>query len=42
MGTFFAVYAGVYWLNQHAVRTELEPRRQELLAIRESLTSLDD
>lgn len=42
MGAFFAVYAGVYWLNQYAVRTELEPRRQELLAIRESLTSLDD
>ena len=42
MGVFFAVYAGIYWLNQYAVRTELEPRRQELLAIRESLTSLDD
>jgi hypothetical protein len=29
----------VYWLNQRAVRTELEPRRQELLAMRESLLS---
>jgi hypothetical protein len=42
MGAFFAVYAGIYWLNQYAVRTSLEPQRQELLAIRESLTSLDD
>jgi drug/metabolite transporter (DMT)-like permease len=33
-----AVGAGVYWINQFAVRTELEPRRQELLAVRESLT----
>jgi hypothetical protein len=31
------VFAGVYWLNQWAVRTELQPRRQELLAVRESL-----
>jgi hypothetical protein len=42
MGVFGAVYAGVYWTNQYAVRTNLEPQRQELLAIRESLTSLDD
>lgn len=31
------MYAGVYWLNQKAVRTYLEPRRQELLAVRASL-----
>jgi hypothetical protein len=27
------VLAGVYWLNQYAVRCELEPRRQELEAL---------
>jgi hypothetical protein len=32
-----AVFAFVYWLNQYAVRKNLEPRRQELLAVRESL-----
>ena len=31
------VFAGVYWLNQHAVRSELEPRRQELQALLASL-----
>jgi hypothetical protein len=41
LGLFAAVDAGLYWLNQYAVRQELEPRRQELLAIRESL-SLND
>jgi len=30
-------FAGVYWINQVAVRKELEPRRQELLEIRENL-----
>jgi drug/metabolite transporter (DMT)-like permease len=30
-------FAFVYWINQHAVRKELEPRRQELLSMRESL-----
>ena len=33
------VFAGVYWLNQNAVRCALEPRRQELEAL---LTSLKD
>jgi len=33
------VLAVVYWLNQHAVRTELEPRRRELEAL---LMSLED
>ncbi len=33
------VFAGVYWLNQYAVRSALEPRRQELEAL---LTSLKD
>jgi len=28
-----AIYGGVYWLNQHAVRSQLEPRRQELQAL---------
>ncbi len=32
-----AVYYFIYWLNQYAVRTQLEPRRQELLKL---LTSL--
>jgi hypothetical protein len=34
---FFAVYYFIYWVNQYAVRTGLEPRRQELRAVRESL-----
>jgi hypothetical protein len=29
----FLVLAAVYRLNQHAVRTSLQPRRQELLAL---------
>ncbi len=33
------VFAGVYWLNQYAVRAELEPRRRELETL---LTSLAD
>jgi hypothetical protein len=38
MGLFCAlVFAGVYWINQVAVRAHLEPRRQELLAVRENL-----
>jgi hypothetical protein len=28
LGVF--VFATIYWLNQYAVRTELEPRRREL------------
>ena len=31
------VLSGVYWLNQYAVRSELEPRRQELAALIASL-----
>jgi hypothetical protein len=31
------VYYFIYWLNQYAVRTQLEPRRQELLALLASL-----
>ena len=31
------VFAGVYWLNQYAVRSELEPRRQELETLLMSL-----
>jgi hypothetical protein len=33
------VFAGIYWLNQYSVRTELEPRRRELEAL---LMSLED
>jgi hypothetical protein len=33
------VFAGVYWLNQYAVRCELEPRRRELETL---LISLED
>lgn len=32
-------FAGVYWLNQHAIRSELEPRRREL---QELLAGLKD
>jgi hypothetical protein len=32
-----ALYAFIYYLNQRAVRTQLEPRRQELLALLASL-----
>jgi CubicO group peptidase (beta-lactamase class C family) len=28
-----AILGAVYWLNQHAIRSELEPRRQELQAL---------
>jgi hypothetical protein len=43
-GTFlfafvFALYSFIYYMNQRAVRTQLEPRRQELLAL---LASLND
>ena len=33
----FIVYASIYYLNQRAVRVELEPRRQELLTLISSL-----
>jgi len=33
------VLAGIYWLNQYSVRTELEPRRRELETL---LMSLED
>jgi hypothetical protein len=33
----FATYGFVYWLNQRAVRTQLEPRRHELLKLHASL-----
>lgn len=42
IGTFVAVFYGVYLLNQYAVRRTLEPRRQELLAIRESLFNTEE
>jgi hypothetical protein len=34
---FVAVGWFVYWLNQRCVRKELEPRRQELKALLDSL-----
>jgi hypothetical protein len=33
-----ALYSFIYYLNQRAVRTQLEPRRQELLALLASLS----
>ena len=41
-GIVLAVDYGVYRLNQSAVRNCLEPRRDELLAIRDSLVTPDD
>ena len=40
-GTFIAVFYGIYLLNQYAVRRVLEPRRQELLAMRECLLNAE-
>ena len=34
----FAMYGFVYWLNQNAVRTQLQPRRNELSQLLTSLT----
>ena len=36
------IYGGVYWLNQHTVRSQLEPRRRELQALLESLKETDE
>jgi cell division protein FtsW (lipid II flippase) len=36
--TFLAVFGFIYWLNQYAVRKQLEPRRKELQTL---LSSLD-
>lgn len=33
----FVIYGFIYWLNQYAVRKQLEPRRQELVALLASL-----
>ena len=35
------IFWGVYWLNQRAVRLALEPRRQELETLLESLNGAD-
>ena len=35
--TFILVFGFIYWLNQYAVRKQLEPRRQELQALLKSL-----
>ena len=37
VAVFVVVFAGIYWLNQYAVRAELLPRRQELEALMVSL-----
>ena len=42
IGVLALVFAGIYWINQYAVRTDLEPRRQELLAVRENLMKGDE
>ena len=34
---FVAVFGFIYWLNQYAVRKQLEPRRNELQAILSNL-----
>jgi CubicO group peptidase (beta-lactamase class C family) len=36
-GSVFAMYSFIYYLNQRAVRVELEPRREELLTLLASL-----
>lgn len=36
------LYAGIYWLNQYAVRHNLMPQRDELLAIRDELTRTEE
>ena len=36
------LYAGIYWLNQYAVRKNLEPRRQELISLQQSLAATND
>jgi hypothetical protein len=41
-GIFVAIFYGVYLLNQYAVRRGLEPRRQELLAMRDSLLDTEE
>ena len=38
-GVLALIFWGVYWLNQFAVRKYLEPRRQEMEALLESLKS---
>jgi hypothetical protein len=38
VGILVAVYYSIYYLNQFAVRKQLEPRRQELLALLASLS----
>jgi hypothetical protein len=37
VGMLAGVYAAIYFLNQYAVRSQLEPRRQELLTLLASL-----
>ncbi len=41
-GILLAIFYGAYLLNQYAVRSGLEPRRRELLAIRESLLNTEE
>ena len=39
---FLGIFYGVYLLNQYAVRRGLEPRRRELLAMRDSLLNTEE
>jgi hypothetical protein len=39
---FCLIFWVVYWVNQLAIRAHLEPRRDELLALRESLVQAGD
>jgi len=41
-GIFIAIIYGAYLLNQYAVRRGLEPRRRELLAMRDSLLNSEE
>jgi len=40
--TFSLVFGFIYWLNQYAVRKQLEPRQQELQTLLRSLNETDE
>jgi hypothetical protein len=42
IGVFIAIIYGVYLLNRYAVRRALEPRRRELLEMRETLLNAEE
>lgn len=41
-GGYFILDRAIYWLNQHAIRTDLLPQREELVRAYESLCEADD